>query len=119
MEDWKNTLSNQLTTDFALLTGCVRVATPKHEQRIAIECASKASRRLLYTAIRRNKGQIKCSMSLSPVEYTNKAEVYRSARRWRLQIQDRGDMMIIRNMDGNSILPETTVWLGRPETQIA
>jgi hypothetical protein len=95
------------------------VATPKHEHRIAIECASKASRRLLYAAIRRNKGQIRCSMSLSPVEYKNKAEVYRSARKWRLQIQDRGDMMIIRNIDGTSLLQETTIWLGRPETHIA
>ncbi len=54
-------------------------------------------------------------MSLSPVEYKNKAEVYRSARKWRLQIQDRGDMMILRNLGGNSLLQETTVWLGRTE----
>ena len=91
------------------------MATPKHEKRIAIECASKASRRQLYAAIRRSKGQIKCSMSLSPVEYKNKDEVYRSARRWRLQIQDKGDMMIIKNVDGTGLLQETVVWLNRPE----
>jgi hypothetical protein len=48
VEEWKELLSKQLTDDFALLTGCIRVTAPKFDQRMVIECASKSARRLLY-----------------------------------------------------------------------
>jgi hypothetical protein len=118
VKEWKQLLSTQLGKDAALLTGCRRVATPKGKTRIAIECANKSARRLLYTAIRQNRGQIKCSLSLSAAEYHNKAEAYRSARRWRLQIIDKGDMMVVKNTAGTGLLQENMIWLDRPEGHV-
>jgi hypothetical protein len=76
-EQWKTALDAHLGKDFALTMGCVRVKAPPGEMRLVLECPSKASRRLLYAAIRRNKGNIKCNISLSTLEYNNKQEVYR------------------------------------------
>jgi hypothetical protein len=97
VEEWKELLSKQLTDDFALLTGCIRVTAPKFDQRMVIECASKSARRLLYAALRKKRGPLKCSPSLSAIEYTNRAEVYRQARRWKLNVEDKGDMMIVKH----------------------
>ena len=44
-EEWKKTISKQLGKEFALLTGCIRVAAPHGEQRLVIECPTKSSRR--------------------------------------------------------------------------
>jgi hypothetical protein len=111
-------MSKQLTDDFALLTGCIRVTAPKYDQRMVIECASKSARRQLYTALRKKRGPLKCSLSLSAIEYTNKAEVYRQARRWRLNIEDKGDMMIVKNSQATGQMTECKIWLDRPTTQI-
>ena len=106
VEEWKELLSKQLTGDFALLTGCIRVTAPKFDQRMVIECASKSARRQLYAALRKKRGPLKCSISLSAIEYTNRAEVYRQARRWQLNVEDKGDMMIISNPRGQGLIPE-------------
>ena len=68
----------------------------------------------MYEAIRRSKGPIKCSIYLSPVEYQNKAEVYKQARRWGLDITDKGDTMTIKNAHKTGLLEESTIWLDRP-----
>ncbi len=98
-EQWKEALTKHLDDEFALMTGCVRVRAPPGEMRLVLECPSKASRRLLYTGIRRHKGAIKCNISLSVTEYRNKQEAYRQAAHYKLQIIDRGDMMIIKNLN--------------------
>jgi hypothetical protein len=71
-ELWKKALEEHLGKDFALATGCIRVKSPPGEQRLVLECPSKASRRLLYDGIRKNKGSIKCNISMSALEYSNK-----------------------------------------------
>jgi hypothetical protein len=48
------------------------VKAPPGEQRLVLECPCKVSRRLLYEAIRKNKGEIKCNISLTKTEYVNK-----------------------------------------------
>jgi hypothetical protein len=73
---------------------------------------------LLYEAIRKNKGQLKCSVFLSAAEYTNKAETYREARRWGLQIEDKGDLMIVKNPKRSGLIPEIMIWLDRTEDQV-
>jgi hypothetical protein len=71
-EDWKLAVSKQLGRDFALVTGCIRVAAPPGEQRLVLECPTKSSRRQLYAGIRRSKGDIRCNISLTKLEYENK-----------------------------------------------
>jgi hypothetical protein len=102
-----------LGEDFALLTGCVRIKAPPGEMRLVIECPSKASRRLLYTGLRKHRGDIKCNISQSMMEYRNKQEVYRSAAHYKLQIIDRGDMMVIINPNKTGLLNENRIWLER------
>jgi hypothetical protein len=94
------------------------VKAPPGEQRLVVECPSKSSRRQLYEGIRRNKGNIKCNISLSRMEYTNKQEVYKYAARWRLQVQERGDMMTITNPRGDGLVNENRIWLDRLPAQI-
>jgi hypothetical protein len=113
-EDWKQTISKQLGKDFALLTGCRRVAAPPGEQRLVLECPTKSSRRQLYAGIRRSKGDIRCNISLTKLEYENKQIVYRSAAHRRLQAVDRGDMMILTNPRGTGLVNEVRIWLDRP-----
>jgi hypothetical protein len=81
-----------------------------------IECPSKASRRQLYEGIRKHKGSIQCNISLTHTEYSNKQDVYRAAARWRLQVQDRGDMMIVTNPRGNGLMNENRIWLDKTMT---
>jgi hypothetical protein len=50
----------------------VRVRAPIRENRLVLECPSKASRRKLYEGIRRHKGAIRCNISLSQREFANK-----------------------------------------------
>jgi hypothetical protein len=83
-----------------------------------LECPSKSSRRQLYEGIRKHKGDIRCNISLTKTEYTNKQEVYRAAARWRLQVQDRGDMMTITNPRGNGLVNENRIWLEKTMTQV-
>jgi hypothetical protein len=71
-DQWKTALSAQLGKDFALVTGCIRVKAPPGEQRLVLECPSKSSRRQLYEGIRKHKGDIRCNISLTKTEYTNK-----------------------------------------------
>jgi hypothetical protein len=71
-EQWKAALSKHLGEEFTLITGCVRVKAPPGEMRLVLDCPSKASRRLLYTGIRKHRGDIKCNISLSALEYRNK-----------------------------------------------
>jgi hypothetical protein len=118
VEEWKELLSKQLTDDFALLTGCIRVTAPKFDHRMVIECASKSARRLLYAALRKKRGPLKCSISLSATEYTNRAEVYRQARRWKLNVEDKGDMMIVKHPQAPGHMTDNKIWLDRPTAQI-
>jgi hypothetical protein len=78
-----------------------------------LECPSKASRRSLYAALRKHKGNIKCNISLTAAEYRNKQEVYRTAAHYKLQTIDRGDMMIIINPNKTGLLYENNIWLDR------
>jgi hypothetical protein len=81
--------------------------------RLVLDCPSKASRRSLYTAIRKHKGNIKCNISLSGTEYRNKQEVYRMAAHYKLQPIDRGDMMVVRNPNETGLMSENNIWLDR------
>ena len=91
---------------------------PPGENRLVLECPSKSSRRQLYEGIRKHKGNIRCNISLTKTEYTNKQEVYRAAARWRLHVQDRGDMMTITNPRGNGLVNENRIWLEKTMTQV-
>ena len=84
-----------------------------------LECPCKTSRRLLYEGIRRHNGDIKCNISLSKTEYIAKEEVYRQAARLKLQVQDKGDMMMMMtNPRGTGLVNETRLWLERGQDHV-
>ena len=117
-EHWKDAISKHLGQDAALITGCVRVKAPPGEMRLVLDCPSKSSRRQLYEGIRNHKGDIRCNISMTKAEYTNKQEVYCSAARLKLHIKDKGDMMIISNPQGHGLINKNRIWLDRTPASI-
>lgn len=83
-----------------------------------LDCSTKSIRRSLFIAIRRSSGKIKGSVQLTSAERANKAEAYRQAHRWGLYVEDRGDMLIVRNHRGTGMVGETKVWLDGSAKQI-
>ena len=73
-----------------------RVSPPPGELRLVLKARTKQARADLVGAIRAAKGNIRATPFLSPIEKTNKSQVYWFAQNHRRIVVDSGDRVYIR-----------------------
>jgi hypothetical protein len=69
---------------------------PKDEHRLIIDTCSKSHRRSFIAAVRRARGPIKITPHLTDTEKSHKTHVYRHCDISIVQIEDRGDYLLLK-----------------------